>query len=173
MWATWTASPSASFRTREDESVVADADGNSSAIDQAIQSDQRPPTPHLSISKRPFWTAARGHLLFCRHRSTRRTTRWASPMHHSTRCSRRRLQHGKRYPPNPRRMRSKPGMPLSGTTTTRGNMLSWPTSSRASGRSNKLPTVPRRLRVSEARCGVFDQATAKDRPWAMVEWGRW
>lgn len=31
--------------------MVADADGNSSAIDQTIQSDQQPATPHLSISK--------------------------------------------------------------------------------------------------------------------------
>lgn len=70
---------------------------------------------------------------------------------------RRRRQLGNRYPPNPstpRRMRSKPRMPLSGRTkTTRGKTLSWPKSLRASGRPNKLPTVPRRLRFSEASCG--------------------
>lgn len=49
-------------------------------------------------------------------------------------------------PQHPRRMRSKPRMPLSGRTkTTRGKTLSWPKSLPASGRPNKLPTVPRRL----------------------------
>lgn len=137
--------------------MVADADGNSSAIDQTIQSDQQPATPHLSISKDRsglprgdvFYFADTGQL--DERLDGRRPCLTPSQQTQTQTAARKSLP---TEPQHPRRMRSKPRMPLSGRTkTTRGKTLSWPKSLRASGRPNKLPTVPRRLRFSEASCG--------------------
>lgn len=57
------------------------------------------------------------------------------------------------HPSTPDACAANPGCLSGRTKTTRGKTLSWPKSLRASGRPNKLPTVPRRLRFSEASCG--------------------
>lgn len=81
--------------------MVADADGNSSAIDQTIQSDQQPATPHLSISKDRL--DCREGTSFILPTQVNSTNDSMGVAHASPQVSRRRRrrQLGNRYPPNP------------------------------------------------------------------------